>query len=100
MSRSKFWRETCIFAIEDDPQEDGDHVSGYRTTCYVISPSPNAGSPSARNKSDQLIRTMELILGLPPESNGRDGHAMTDCFMEQADFTPLVSVHNQPSSTR
>ncbi len=29
---SKFWEETAIFAIEDDPQSGWDHVSGYRTT--------------------------------------------------------------------
>ena len=35
---SRFWPETCLFAIEDDPQAGWDHVSGYRTTCYVVSP--------------------------------------------------------------
>ena len=38
LSHSKFWPETCIFAIEDDPQAGWDHVSGYRTTFYVVSP--------------------------------------------------------------
>ena len=32
ISHSRFWKETCIFAIEDDPQAGWDHVSGYRTT--------------------------------------------------------------------
>ena len=38
VSHSRFWPETCIIAIEDDPQDGWDHVSGYRTTCYVVSP--------------------------------------------------------------
>ena len=38
VSHSRFWKETCIFAIEDDPQAGWDHVSGYRTTAYVVSP--------------------------------------------------------------
>ena len=38
VSHSAFWKDTCIFAIEDDPQNGWDHVSGYRTTAYVISP--------------------------------------------------------------
>ena len=29
ISRSQFWPETCIFVIEDDPQDGWDHVSGY-----------------------------------------------------------------------
>ena len=38
VSHCQFWKDTCIFAIEDDPQAGWDHVSGYRTTAYVISP--------------------------------------------------------------
>ena len=38
LSHSRFWKEMAIAAIEDDPQDGWDHVSGYRTTAYVISP--------------------------------------------------------------
>ncbi len=38
LSQTKFWPEMAIFGIEDDPQAGWDHVSGYRTTAYVISP--------------------------------------------------------------
>src|SRR5205823_5026582 len=37
VSHGKFWADTCLLAIEDDPQAGWDHVSGYRTTCYVVS---------------------------------------------------------------
>src|SRR5262249_37798390 len=36
ISHSRFWPETCILVIEDDPQAGWDHVSGYRTTAYVV----------------------------------------------------------------
>ena len=49
VSRSRFWTETCIFAIEDDPQDGWDHVSGFRTTAYVASPYTGAARSSARN---------------------------------------------------
>jgi YVTN family beta-propeller protein len=97
VSRSKFWPETCIFAIEDDPQAGWDHVSGYRTTCYVISPyTKRRQTISTQYNQTSLLRTMELILGLPP-MNQMDATAtpMTDCFMEQADLTPFVSVPNR-----
>src|SRR5439155_25110736 len=38
ISHSRFWPQTCIFTIEDDPQNGWDHVSAYRTTAFVTSP--------------------------------------------------------------
>ena len=97
VSHSKFWPETCIFAIEDDPQAGWDHVSGYRTTCYVVSPyTKRRQTISTQYNQTSLVRTMELILGLPP-MNQMDATAtpMTDCFTERADFTPFASVPNR-----
>lgn len=96
ISHSSFWKETCIFAIEDDPQDGWDHVSGYRTTAYVISPYTKRHSVISRNYNHPgMIRTMELILGLPP-MNQIDAAAnpMTECFMEQPDLTPFNAVAN------
>src|SRR5258705_354470 len=65
LSGSRFWKETCIFAIEDDPQSGWDHVSGYRTTAYVVSPYTRRGVVvSTQYNQTSLIRTIELILGL------------------------------------
>ncbi|MBI5010234.1 MAG: beta-propeller fold lactonase family protein, partial [Bacteroidia bacterium] len=36
-SKSRFWKETVIFVVEDDSQGGWDHVSPYRTVSYVIS---------------------------------------------------------------
>jgi YVTN family beta-propeller protein len=96
LSHSAFWRETCIFVIEDDPQSGWDHVSGYRTTAYVVSPYTKRGAVvSTRYNQTSLLRTMELILGLPP-MNQMDATAtpMTDCFTDQPDFTPYLAVTN------
>jgi hypothetical protein len=97
VSRSKFWPETCIIAIEDDPQAGWDHVSGYRTTCYVVSPyTKRKETISTQYNQTSILRTIELILGLPP-MNQMDATAtpMTDCFMETPDLTPFESVPNQ-----
>ena len=94
ISRSKFWKETAIFAIEDDPQAGFDHVSGYRTTAYCISPYTKRGAVvSTQYNTTSLIRTMEQILGLPP-MNQFDATAtpMLDCFTETPDFSPFTSV--------
>jgi len=96
ISHSRFWPETCIFAIEDDPQSGWDHVSGYRTTAYVISPYTKRGRVvSTQYNTVSLVRTMELILGLPP-MNQMDATAtpMFDCFTMTADTTPFTAVLN------
>jgi YVTN family beta-propeller protein len=96
VSHSRFWTNTCIFAIEDDPQAGWDHVSGYRTTAYVVSPYTKRGQV-VRTQYNQtsLLRTMELILGLPP-MNQMDATAtpMFDCFTDTPDFTPFNAVTN------
>ena len=94
LSKSPFWKETCIFAIEDDPQAGWDHVSGYRTTAYVMSPYTKRGAVvNTQYNQTSLLRTMELMLGLPP-MNQFDATAtpMTDCFTEVADLRPFTAV--------
>lgn len=96
ISHSKFWKDTCIFAIEDDPQAGWDHVSGFRTTAYVVSPYTKRGQVvSTQYNQTSLIRTMELMLGLPP-MNQLDATAtpMTDCFTDTADLRPFQAVAN------
>ena len=96
ISHSKFWQDTCIFAIEDDPQAGWDHVSGFRTTAYVISPYTKRKTVvSTQYNHTSIIRTMELMLGLPP-MNQLDATAtpMTDCFTDVADLRPFVAVPN------
>jgi len=96
ISHSKFWKETCIFAIEDDPQDGWDHVSGYRTTAYVVSPYTKRGAVvSTQYNQPAMLRTIELILGLPP-MNQMDAAAtpMFDCFTIQPNFAPFKAVAN------
>ena len=96
VSHSQFWSNTCIFAIEDDPQDGWDHVSGYRTTAYVISPyTKRHAVVNTQYNTTSLLRTIELILGLPP-MNQMDATAtpMFDCFTDTPDFTPYDAVTN------
>ncbi len=97
LSHSDFWPETCMFVIEDDPQAGWDHVSGYRTTCYVVSPyTRRHQTVSTVYDQTSLIRTMELILGIP-SMNQLDATAtpMFDCFMPVPDLTPFDAVPNR-----
>jgi DNA-binding beta-propeller fold protein YncE len=97
IGRSKFWKDTVIFGIEDDPQDGWDHVSGYRTTAYVISPYTKRGLVvSTPYNQVSILRTIEQILGLPP-MNQFDAAAdpMFDCFTETPDFEPFKAVPNR-----
>ena len=90
ISKSRFWKETLILAIEDDPQNGWDHVSGYRTTAFCISPYTKRGAVvSTQYNTTSLLRTIEQVLGMPP-MNQFDASAtpMRDCFTEQPDWTP------------
>ncbi|MBC7901853.1 MAG: bifunctional YncE family protein/alkaline phosphatase family protein [Gemmatimonadaceae bacterium] len=69
LSKSPIWNEAAIFIIEDDAQNGADHVDAHRTTAYL------AGGMVKRNFVDHsmystssMLRTIELILGLPPMS--------------------------------
>ena len=67
MSKSKHWKETAIFVIEDDAQNGPDHVDAHRTVGLVISPyTKRKHVDSTQYATVSMIRTMELILGLPP----------------------------------
>jgi hypothetical protein len=97
LSHSRFWPDTCLFAIEDDPQAGWDHVSGYRTTSYVVSPyTKRRQTIHTQYNQLSLVRTIELILGLPP-MNQMDAIAstMTDCFNDLPDLTAFSSVTNR-----
>ena len=97
VSHSKYWKDTCIFAIEDDPQNGWDHVSGYRTTAYVVSAYTRRGAVvNTQYNQTSLLRTMELMLGLPP-MNQMDATAtpMFDCFTNTPDFTAFNAVANR-----
>ena len=69
VSKSKFWKETAIFVIEDDAQNGPDHVDAHRTVALVISPySKRKYTDSTLYSTSSMLRTMELILGLQPMS--------------------------------
>jgi phospholipase C len=96
VSQSPFWNKTCILAIEDDPQAGWDHVSGYRTTAYVISPyTKRKQKVSTQYNHTSLLRTMELILGMPPMNLFvASATPMFDCFTDKIDPTPFQSLPN------
>ncbi|MEO7962174.1 MAG: bifunctional YncE family protein/alkaline phosphatase family protein [Ginsengibacter sp.] len=69
LSKSPVWKESVVFILEDDAQNGPDHVDAHRSPAYI------AGPFVKRNFVDHtpyttsgILRTIELILGLPPMS--------------------------------
>ena len=96
VSNSKFWKETCIFVTEDDPQAGLDHVDGHRTVGMVISPYTKRKEVVSTYYSQiNMFRTMENILGIPPLNRfDLTAEVMSDCFTKKADLTPYKAKPN------
>jgi len=96
VSNSKFWKETCIFVTEDDPQAGLDHVDGHRTVGMVISPYTKRKEVISTYYSQiNMFRTMENILGIPPLNKfDLTAEVMADCFTAKSDLTPYKAIPN------
>jgi hypothetical protein len=69
VTHSRYWPNTAIFIIEDDAQDGADHVDGRRTAGLIISPYVKRGIvDSTLYTTSSMLRSMELLLGLPPMS--------------------------------
>jgi len=67
ISNSPIWNSTAIFVVEDDSQDGPDHVDAHRQTAFVISPWIKQASIDHQfHNTTGILRTMEMILGLPP----------------------------------
>lgn len=107
-SRSRFWKEMAIFVIEDDAQNGPDHVDSHRTVGLVISPWVRRGVvDSTFYTTAGMVRTMELILGLPPMTQYDAGATpMFNSFQKRAQsvaYTPKppqvdVNAVNPPNA--
>ena len=94
VSRSRFWKDTAIFVIEDDAQNGPDHVDAHRTVGLVLSPYVRRGATdSTQYTTASMVRTMELILGLPPMTQyDKNATPMLPCFTPSADMTAYADI--------
>jgi YVTN family beta-propeller protein len=95
LSKSSLWKESAVFIVEDDAQNGADHVDAHRSTGYVISPYIKRHFVDHTMYSTSgMLRTMELILGLPPMSQ-YDAAAtpLFRCFSKQPDLGPFAALN-------
>jgi YVTN family beta-propeller protein len=101
VSHSQFWASTAIFVIEDDAQNGPDHVDAHRTLAQVISPYSHTGRVDSNFYSTvSMLRTMELILGLPPLTQfDASATPMIDSFTNKPDLAPYDAITPAQSLT-
>jgi YVTN family beta-propeller protein len=70
ITNSPYWKESAVFVLEDDAQAGPDHVDTHRSIALLASPFLRRGAvDSTLYDTAAMLRTIELILGLPPMSN-------------------------------
>ncbi len=93
ISHSPIWKECAIFILEDDAQNGPDHVDAHRSPVFVISPyTKRHFVDHTMYSTSGVLRTIELILGLPPMSQ-YDAAAMPffRSFTASPDLTPYTA---------
>jgi YVTN family beta-propeller protein len=88
LSKSRHWKESAVFIVEDDAQSGSDHVDAHRTTAFVISPYvKHRYVDHTMYSTSGLVGTIERILGLPPMTQ-YDAAAtpMVNSFTADGDF--------------
>jgi DNA-binding beta-propeller fold protein YncE len=94
ISKSRFWKDTAVFVIEDDAQNGPDHVDAHRVVALVVSPyTKRKFVDSDLYSTTSMLRTMELILGLKPMSQfDAAARPMFNSFQGTPDATPYTHL--------
>ncbi|MDB5008704.1 MAG: hypothetical protein JWP45_3097 [Mucilaginibacter sp.] len=93
LSKSAIWKESVVFILEDDAQNGPDHVDAHRSPVFVAGPYVKRnGVIHNMYSTSGVLRTIELILGLPPMSQ-YDAAAVPlyECFDNKPDLSPYTA---------
>ena len=90
LSHSPIWSQSVVFILEDDAQDGPDHIDAHRSPVFVAGPYVKRNAVIHEMYSTSgVLRTIELILGLPPMSQyDAAAKPLYDCFSSKPDPTP------------
>ena len=96
LSQSPIWNESVIIILEDDAQNGPDHVDAHRSTTYIAGGFIKQGFVDhTMYSTSSALRTIELILGLPPMSQyDAAAEPMWRCFNTTANHLPFKATKN------
>jgi YVTN family beta-propeller protein len=91
LSHSPIWKESLVVIVEDDAQNGPDHVDAHRSTAYLAGGFVKQGFVDhTAYTTTSLLRTMELILGLPPMTQyDAASNSLWRCFNNTPDHPPF-----------
>jgi YVTN family beta-propeller protein len=92
LSHHPIWNQCAIFMVEDDAQDGPDHVDAHRTVALLAGGFVKSGYVDhTMYSTSSMLRTIELILGLPPMSQyDASATPMWRCFAQTAGHTPYA----------
>jgi YVTN family beta-propeller protein len=93
LSKSPIWKESVVFVLEDDAQNGPDHIDAHRSPVYLAGPYVKRDAVIHDMYSTSgVLRTIELILGLPPMSQyDAAARPLFDCFTSKPNFSPYIT---------
>jgi YVTN family beta-propeller protein len=94
LSRSPFWGDTVLVALEDDAQNGADHVDAHRSLAIFAGGHVRRGAVvSTVYTTPSVLHTIELLLGLDPLAQP-DAFAppMDDVLAAELDTRPFTAV--------
>jgi DNA-binding beta-propeller fold protein YncE len=93
LSRSRFWRNTIVFVLEDDAQNGPDHVDSHRSPFLVISAWNRARVWHRFTNTTDVIATIEEILTLDHLSQfDAFGRPLRGIYADAPDLTPYAAL--------
>lgn len=90
LSQSPIWKESVVFILEDDAQNGPDHIDAHRSPVFVAGPFVKRDTVIHDMYSTSgVLRTIELILGLPPMSQyDAAAEPLYKCFTDKPNDAP------------
>lgn len=107
--QSPIYHESAIFITWDDAQSTVDHIHPHRTPLLVVSPYAKPGLAKRHYSTASVVKTEELLLGLPPNNLGdlfatdlRDMFQPTDngVTANKVDFKVLANYAPSPEGSK
>ncbi len=93
VSRSRFWKSTVFFILEDDAQNGPDHVDSHRSPLLVVSAYGRPGVSHRFANTTDVIATMSDILGMGSLSQfDHYGRPLRGIFADRPDLEPYTAL--------
>ncbi|HSZ62977.1 MAG TPA: alkaline phosphatase family protein [Terriglobales bacterium] len=93
LSKSRFWKDTVIFVLEDDSQAGPDHIDSHRSCFFAISAYNRPGTIHRFANTTDVVAAIEDILGLGRLSKfDYFSRSLSDIFADTPDLSPYPSI--------